>query len=327
MKEHHRRGLLIAIMLCMVLSCAPCRPADTAPADTATETAAPPFLDAYEYDADLPLNAEVELVREAGTFSVYHVAFDSTSGERVPALLHLPLKSEGPHPCIMIQHGYGGDKSMSEMFAATLAPRGYALFSIDAEYHGERKEPGKDVLGMDAQSNADAWHQSIVDLRRAVDYLASRGDMDMDRLGYIGLSMGSFFGGVLVGVEPRLDTALLIVGGADWHEMFETSQVSPVVAIRDHCGGPGDCLDGYADAMKIVEPADYIARFAPRPLLMINCENDKYVPKATGETLFEAAAKPKYIEWFTCDGDIAHIPPAGELLSLIKKWYKKQFGM
>jgi len=56
---------------------------------------------------------------------------------------------------------------------------------------------------------------------------------------------------------------------------------------------------------------------------MLNCSNDKYVPRETGEELFAAAREPKDIRWFECAPPISHAPPVGETSSLIKKWLKR----
>ena len=51
------------------------------------------------------------------------------------------------------------------------------------------------------------------DFRRSVDYLATRPDIDMDRLGYYSLSMGAFFGPIPVALEPRIKVAAFAAGG------------------------------------------------------------------------------------------------------------------
>ncbi|MFH1538764.1 MAG: acetylxylan esterase [bacterium] len=281
------------------------------------------LLKTYEYDHAAPLNAETELEREMGGYTAYRLAFDSTNGERVPALLYLPAKGEAPFPCVIMQHGYNGDKSMGGMFAGYLAPMGYALISIDAQYHGERREEGKDMFSTDMESDVRGLHQTVTDLSRAIDYLESRGDIDPARIGYVGVSMGSFIGGVFAGVDDRVRTAILIVGGGDWEVFLNTSEVGAVARIREFCGQEAACIADFAAGMAAVEMKSFVGLMPPRPLLMINCENDKFVPKATGEAMFAAAGEPKEIRWYTCAGDIAHFPPIGESMSLMKKWFRK----
>ena len=178
-------------------------------------------------------------------------------------------------------------------------------------------------MSLDAADDARALSQSVVDLRRTVDYLASRGDIDMDRIGYIGVSLGSFVGSVFAGVDPRVRTAVFVVGGGGWKAMIDTSGVHALEAIRAHEAERGRDTADFAKALHVVEPLAFAPRIAPRPVLMINCDNDQYVPKPTAEDLFASLGEPKDIRWFTCDGDIGHIPPMDKALNLAVKWYKK----
>jgi DNA-binding winged helix-turn-helix (wHTH) protein/dienelactone hydrolase len=70
---------------------------------------------------------------------------------------------------------------------------------------------------MDAQERADreresalAWHR---DLRIVLDYLETRPDVDVQRAGFLGTSIGSFGQGISLALEPRLKAAVLISSG------------------------------------------------------------------------------------------------------------------
>ena len=59
----------------------------------------------------------------------------------------------------------------------------------------------------------DMQVQWAKDFRRSVDYLETRQDIDMERLGYYGLSMGAFFAPIPVALEPRIKAAVFASGG------------------------------------------------------------------------------------------------------------------
>ena len=281
------------------------------------------YVKSFDYDHNMPLNAEVKPLGAIGASQRYHVLFDSLNGERVPGEIYIPTKGKAPYPCIVVQHGYGQDKSFAALFANAFAPRGYAVMAIDMEYHGERKEPGKDVLTLDPEANTKALAQSVVDISRSVDYLASRGDIDMNRIGYIGVSLGSFLGSIYNGIDKRTKTAVFVVGGGDWDVMVRQSQVGPFIEVRKALGTDEAKLSDFAARMNRVDPLNYSGLISPRPLLMISCENDKLVPKKGGEELFAAAGEPKEIKWFTCGGDVAHVPPIDKTTVLAKSWFDK----
>jgi len=51
------------------------------------------------------------------------------------------------------------------------------------------------------------------DLRRAIDYLETRKDIDSKRLAYFGRSLGAIWGPVMTAVEPRIKASVLLAGG------------------------------------------------------------------------------------------------------------------
>ncbi len=279
------------------------------------------YIKTYNYSSSLSLNEEIKILKQANNYTLFKVSFDSTNGERVPALMYIPSEAKPPYPCVIVLHGYGGNKGFTGLFASAFIPMGYAVIGIDIEYHGDRKEEGKDVFSTDVKDDVRSLHQTIVDLRRTVDYLESRGDIDAKRIGYIGTSLGGFLGAVFSGVDKRIKTSILIVGGGNWEKMILKSQVPPFKIIKsDFCNNKDFCIKDFASKMDVIEPLNFVGLISPEPLLMINCKNDKYVPKETAEELFDSAKEPKTIEWFTCMGEIAHIPPLDKTMILIKKW-------
>lgn len=289
-------------------------------AGVSNETKLQIYVKSYQYDHKLPLNAEIKKIGVMGAFTLYHVFYDSLNGERVPGQIYIPTKGNAPYPCVIVQHGYGDSKNFGGLIANVLAPKGYAVMAIDIEYHGERKETGKDVISTDVKDDVRSLHQTVVDQMRMIDYLASRGDIDMSRIGYVGVSLGSFLGSILSGVDPRVKSTILIVGGGDWNKMIHTSQVPPFAVIQDFCGHDDKKIKAFSDQMDVIDPLNYIGLVSPRKLLMLNCLNDKYVPKANAEELYSAAKDPKEIQWFTCPGDIGHIPPIDKITVIVRKW-------
>ncbi len=280
------------------------------------------FVAAYQYDHSLPLNVTIEQQEDNSAYTVYRLEYDSLNGERIPALLHIPKGAEGKMPCVISMHGYGMDKSGAGMFAGMLVPRGYAMIAIDAQYHGDRVEEGKDIFSTDIDSDVIALKQTVIDLRRAVDYLETRDDIDAARIGYTGMSMGGFLGSIFMGVEPRVKTAVLVVAGGDWEKLIPLSQVSCFVKMREWMSNGGLPLGEISARMQIVDPVNFIGMASPRPILFLNSDRDTYVPKPTTEALFEAAGEPKKIAWYTPIDANGHIPQPGKVSKNMVKWFE-----
>lgn len=278
----------------------------------------------FQYDHALPLNPAVREVSRNRDFVQYHVQFDSMNGERVPALLNIPLNGKAPYPCIVAQHGYTSNKKDNMIFALPLAREGYAMFSIDAQYHGERSKPGKDIFSVDVESDIRALTQTVIDLRRAVDYLETRPDIDSDRISYIGLSMGALIGSIFNGVDDRTKAPILVVGGGGWRTIITNSQIGPAITMRKYIADNNINIEAFAGAMAGVDPLNFIWRISPRPVMFINGKRDLLVPVESNILLHRMAAEPKTIVWFDgIEGEpTGHIPPINEIMEICLKWWK-----
>ncbi|NSW77603.1 MAG: alpha/beta fold hydrolase [Chthonomonadetes bacterium] len=278
-----------------------------------------PYEQVYAYDRDLPLNAEVTEQQRGTGYVIYRVQYSSVHDKRVPAWWCVPTTGTPPYPCVIIMHGYGGDKNGLQMLAPAFAMRGISTLAIDAEYHGDRKQPGNDIFSAYIYRNRDALVQTVIDLRRAVDFLQSRQEIDGKRIGYIGLSMGGILGGILAGVDERIQAPILIVAGGDWGYLFSTSQHPTSVQLREKNPELFKSAQKINEVMGVVDPVNWVARISPRPLLMINGKDDQIVPKECTERLFAAAKEPKEIVWL----EGGHMPQPDAVLRKVDEWLTK----
>ncbi|MCS6950939.1 MAG: alpha/beta fold hydrolase [bacterium] len=281
-----------------------------------------PYEQLYAYDRDLPLNAEVTEQQRANGYILYRVQYNSVHDKRVPAWWCLPTTGTPPYPCVLIMHGYGGDKKGLQVLAPAFAQRGISTLAIDAEYHGERKQPERDLLSPYPYRNRDALVQTVIDLRRAIDFLQSRREIDAKRIGYIGLSMGGILGGILAGVDERVQAPILIVAGGDWGYLFRHSQHPTAVQLREKHADLFQNPQKMNEVFGPVDPVNWVARIAPRPLLMINGNGDNIVPRECTERLFAAAREPKEIVWL----EGGHFPQPDLVLRKVDEWLSKHLA-
>ena len=78
-------------------------------------------------------------------------------------------------------------------------------------------------------------------------------------------------------------------------------------------------MAGHGLALLLVplEPARYVARISPRPLLMVNGARDSLIPRANVDALYEAARQPKDILWVRSE----HVQPdETELIGAVSGW-------
>lgn len=244
--------------------------------------------DLFAYDPSLPLSATSRVLRDDDAVTQSHVTFLSIRDARVPALWTVPKTGEKPFPSVIVQHGKGGSKESVNRIAERLAREGFATLAIDAPYHGERIQSDADGRRKDIPASGrsaevrDFITQFVVDLRRAVDFLQSRVEADGERIGYVGISMGANIGGTFCGVESRVKSVVLQVGGT---------------SVRDYAE-QAETLARSGRRVLSTDSVFTIAHIAPRPLLMQNGVRDDAVPRWCAETLFGAAREPKKILWY-----------------------------
>jgi len=140
--------------------------------------------------------------------------------ERVPMLLLKPEGAKSRLPCVIVLHGTGGNKEGQRGFLVELAKRGIMGVAIDARYHGERSG-GKKGSEAYIEAITRAWrtkpgekqehpfyYDTCWDLWRTGDYLVSRDDVDPERIGMIGFSMGGIQTWLAAAVDDRVKVAV-----------------------------------------------------------------------------------------------------------------------
>lgn len=292
-------------------------PTSQAARQPASEAEVQKFLKLYKYDKDTPLNVTFSTKADRGMYLFEAFRFTSVNDQTVPGYLLLPKSPSKPSPCLLVLHGYGGSKNDSLLAAPMLVSSGFAVLALDAQYHGERKQAGKDIFSIDFQSDRDAMIQTILDWRRGIDYLQTRPEIDMDRLALVGASMGGILGGVLTALDERIKAAGLLVAGGDWGSLIMKSQIPQAVKIRQLV--PNLTEESVSQLMDPVDPLHFIGRISPRPLLMQNGKKDTIVIPECSQRLFEAAKDPKEIDWYESNHDI----PVVQVLPRLVAWLKK----
>jgi len=311
------------VVLLMVLCGLTARPAvlgDGKPVDAETFRA---FRVFYDYDKQLPLEVQVrEDVQVPGSEVAppHHritLSLMNNRDERVPAILWIPAEGKGPFACSFFLHGLGGNKAGAQSFAHDLLKQGYATMALDAAYHGERAAGKQPMYGTTFYRLRDGYMQTVIDYRRALDYLETRSDIDAKRVTLIGVSMGAIMGAILGGVEPRIKCPVLLVGGADRGLMSRVSQIA--VWKKTRAENPNLDFDELSRIMAPADPLNFVDKISPRPVLMINGTKDDIVPVVANKLLHATAKEPKKVVWL----EAGHLLPHDQTVPIIYEWLKK----
>jgi hypothetical protein len=173
----------------------------------------------YTYDAT-PLNAVVIEREDAEHWTRERIELDAAYGnERLTAFLYIPKGVEPPYETVVYFPGASAifrreSPAVDDSFLGFFLLRsGRAiLFPL---YKGTF-ERGT-LLNSDFQDETNFYREHVIhwskDIGRSLDYLETRSDITMDRLGYFGLSWGSAVAPIMIAIEPRIKAAVLVVGG------------------------------------------------------------------------------------------------------------------
>jgi hypothetical protein len=173
----------------------------------------------HAYDKG-PLNAQVEETVSTAGWSRAKVTFDAAYGqERVTAYLFLPKNASPPFQTVVYFPGAFAFMDDKLDLSALEETRGFIMKSGRALmvpiYKGtyERRDG---LRSGDASPPAFRRDHEIAwakDLGRSLDYLETRNDFDLTKVGFFGDSAGAAEGGHLPAIEKRIKTAILASGG------------------------------------------------------------------------------------------------------------------
>ncbi len=229
-----------------------------------------------------------------------------------------PVGFPGKRPAAVVLHILGSDFPLSRYVAARLADQGVAALFVKLPYYGERRPPAapgavpRKFLTADIERTMNSMRQGVCDVRRAAAWLASRDNVDPDRLGVTGISLGGIISSLAVSVDPQIQSgALLLAGGNLSKILWEMPEAAPFRKLWTEQGKTIDDLKRLADPY---DPVTYAAGMIGKRVLMIAGNVDEVVPPESARALWEAAGKPPIL-WCDC----GHYSAIGYLLPGIRR--------
>lgn len=250
-------------------------------------------------------NVETLSREDRGEYVVEKFQFDNGAGATVPGYLLLPKNVSAKLPAILYCHWHGGDYDVGkeELFQArhtpeapgpALAKRGYVVLAIDAYCFGERngRGPGgpaeKGYAGEETTAKFDLWigrtfwGMLLRDDLMALDYLASRPEVDPGRMAVTGMSMGATRSWWLMALDERIKTGVAIACLTRYQNMIEHE------ALHEH-----DIGYFVPNMLNHFDTEAVVALIAPRPVLLQNGDQDNGSP-VDGIRAIESAVRPAY---------------------------------
>ncbi len=276
---------------------------------------------------DAPFKYTQQLQDDRPDFFVYRWTYPSPvvtpvePNNTVPALYYLPktLEPGRKYPAVICLHILDGNEQLTDLVCSVLASRGIPAISFKMPYYGERGGPkGPEAMAENAKMFLGAVGQVIEDIRRTIDLLASRQEINPDRIGITGISLGGITAAAAAGAEPRLHRACLILSGGDLptiiHHARETRELCQMIDAL-----PPEDRTAVDRTIADADPLKYAAALRDRAkagqVLMVNAGDDEVIPRACTEKLANELGILDQVVWF--DG-LGHYTAMAELPRAMK---------
>lgn len=249
----------------------------------------------FDYDQESPLAVEVLAAHQRDGVVVEDLTYASPRGGKVPAYLIVPQRA-GPCAGLIFVHWGEGDREEFVEEARAFARRGAVSLCLDAPHR--RPEALRSAAYHPREAPQEAEIQLITDVRRAIDVLTTRPDVDPDRLGYVGHSYGATFGGVLAGVEKRIKAFVLMAGYVSLTDSYRVS-AHPAIAQARAATSP-ERWDRFLRLMEPLDAVHCIGQAAPSAVFFQFALQDEFVTEEESRRYEQAASEPKLARWYDC---------------------------
>ncbi|HZJ57673.1 MAG TPA: alpha/beta hydrolase family protein [Clostridia bacterium] len=238
------------------------------------------------------LNHTVVEEREYQDYLMQRVVYDEDIDLPIPAYILKPKNVSGKLPAVVACHGHGygskeivglnpdgtdnkGEPSYQKNFALELMRRGFIVIVPELLGFGDRRlKEDKDKQPNDSSCHMISTYllmmgktmagHRVYDVMRSIDYLETRDDVDIDRIGCMGISGGGLVCSFAAALDTRIKAA--VISG------YTNTFIDSVMSIFH-------CVDNFIPGLvNHAEMPDIIGLIAPRPLLIESGTDDPIFP-------------------------------------------------
>ncbi len=257
-----------------------------------------------------PFDYRIESKVKKSGYTLYKITYPSPvvtqveQNNTIPAEYYLPdgVDPDDPQrPAVICMHILNGNFALVRMTCTMLASHGIPAMMFKLPYYGERGLPeGPEAMASNPSLLIDSIGQAVHDVRRTIDLLASRPEVNPEQIGITGISLGGIVSATAAGMEPRINRTMLILAGGDLlatlHSAEETDELSQMIQ-----GLPAERRAHLENAIRDVDPLTHAPKLRDRAqrgkVLMVNASEDEVVPPKCTRKLAEALGIGDRVIW------------------------------
>jgi len=276
-----------------------------------------------------PFSYEVGEIQVKEHCIVVHVQYPSPVVSELPQNNAIPVEYYLPkspqlsgfrRPAVVCLHILDGSLELVRMLASVLASQGVPAVVFPLPYYGARgASDGPYRILADPQRFVGVLEQAFLEVRRAVDFLASRPEVDPEHIGVTGISLGAIIAASAAEREPRVYKTGLILAGGNLRQIVQSAREA--APLRLFIAG----LDATQQAsvwaaLDAVDPLSQASSLKERAqqgrVMMVNAAEDEVIPRACTEQLAEALGISRDVIWLP---DLGHYTAIAALPRILEK--------
>jgi hypothetical protein len=229
-------------------------------------------------------------------------------------------KVAGPRPAVILLHPLDLRINLMRTICEKMTQAGMDCLWLEMAYYDKRSSNGmSDLFTMikDPERLKSAVCQTVMDVRRATEFLISQPNVMPKNIYLMGCSLGALVTSVVMGVDGEYPKVVLLLGGADIAKIMTTNDFSKSLLAMSHQGHiPSEAE--LRPELQLIEPLTYIDRAKDVQLLMVNNSGDTVILPECSRKLAQRVPHTK-MKWYS--GDHTNLPME-ELVPLITDFYK-----
>lgn len=234
------------------------------------------------------------------------IPFDGTT---MVGTLRRPLAAAKP-PLILLLPGLDSTKEEFFYWEKVFLDRGLATFSLDG--------PGQGECGYSSHIRPD--YEAAVTC--ALDALQGRNDVDVERVGIAGVSLGGYYGERAAAFEPRVKAVVGNCGPWNWAECWAVLPPLSRSAFQHHSGAKSEA-EAVANANKL--SLEGVAHRIKQPVLVIHGKQDRLIPEEQAHKIVKAIGNNAELAMFEIGNHVCNNIPY-VYRPLTADWLREKLG-
>jgi cephalosporin-C deacetylase-like acetyl esterase len=249
----------------------------------------------FAYDNEAALDAKQVSVTVQDGVTVQDLTYTGGNGDTIPAYLVIP-KGSGKFAGVIWGHWLmpGAANANRQEFlkeAIALAPAGVVSLLIAAPQTRPNFRP---------TPNPALVAQQVVDLRRGLDLLLSRTDVDATRIAYVGHSWDAGTGAILDAVDKRFAAFVFMSGPQSTMEYVLSSDSPRMVSMRKTTDMAK--VEQNLKANAWADPGSYAKELGPAPaFFQYGMHDEDWVPLQDAKDYIAVSSGPKTVQFYDAD--------------------------